>query len=126
MCLDPGDESTDKGPVGLVRRATAFNLVLLVALIATLTVAMPSNATADGVQASAAVPIGTACPAGLGPVPPFPDRPFGESGVAVDCIADPGYAITLGDAQGRYNPSNLVGRDQMASFLVRLAGKSGV
>ena len=112
--------------MGLVRRATAFNLVLLVALVATLTVAAPSTATADGVRASAAVGIGTACPAGLGPVPPFPDRPFGEAGVAIDCIADPGYGITLGDAQGRYNPSNAVARDQMASFLVRLAGKSGI
>ena len=109
----------------LARRATTVNLVLLVALVATLTFATPTVASGT-VRASAAVGIGTACPAGLGPVPPFPDRPFGEAGVAVDCIADAGYGITLGDAQGRYNPGNNVQRDQMASFLVRLAGKSGI
>ena len=48
----------------------------------------------------------------------FADRPEGEVGSAIDCVAH--YRITLGVTATQYAPQQSVRRDQMASFLVRL------
>lgn len=94
------------------RRSWAGPLVVVVALLALpVGLAGPAAAQTDGAR-----DIGRfACPADL--EQPFSDVEGSTHEEAIGCVA--AYLITQGTGEGRYSPSELVTRGQMASFVFR-------
>src|SRR5688572_4472064 len=86
------------------RHARLGVALLSVALPVVLHAAVPAHAAARAVE--------DACV--FADEAPFRDRPGGEVGVAIDCVAH--YRITTGVTATLYDPVGAVRRDQMASF----------
>jgi hypothetical protein len=97
---------------------------VITALLLTASLAFTGPVTAaDSVPAQSYLPAFDACE----DVPPFgfTDLPDNQSQVDnINCIAH--YGITKGTSATTYAPDNAVTREQMALFLVRMAGRVGI
>src|SRR5688572_22199452 len=95
-------------------RRVGWCVAALLAMVALVPVRPAAAQTATPELSSACFPATTS---------PFADRPSGEAGAAVDCVAY--HGIARGVAPDSYLPNTPVSRQQMASFLVRSALVAG-
>ena len=93
--------------------AAALTAMLLLSLVPALAGAQTAPTARD---------VDEAC--GVATEAEFSDKPSGDTGDAIDCIAY--YGITQGTTPTTYSPGQVVNRAQMATFLVRKLSVAGI
>ena len=112
-------------PHTVTKRRSRIATLTVLAVLASLFALLMAPAGAVDIKASADLAVYKACPSGVAPAAGFTDvssTSFAKDDI--DCIKY--FGVTDGTSATTYSPGDSVTREQMALFLIRAAGPSGI